>query len=76
MKLFKDLELHRRQYFIDQQVKNGTPARFFHNGQSICINTGEKASKGCNVMYQYVIWTLPRDVARELSKDLGLTVYF
>ena len=76
-KTFFELPEDRQRYYSRKaSLYGGVPARFFHNGQSVDVNTGVKASKGCNVMYQYVVWSLSKPVARELAAELGLTVYF
>jgi len=48
--------------------------RFIWNGQALNPVTGEVVSKGTNVMYHPVFWDMPKVVADEIGKQLGVRV--
>ena len=59
-----------------EQVKNGVPVRFMHNGCSLIITTGETTSKGCNVMHQQVYWSFSKETSKKIAKWLGVRTVF
>ena len=59
-----------------EQVKNGVPVRFMHNGCSLIITTGETTSKGCNVMHQQVYWNFSKETSKKIAKWLGVRTVF
>jgi hypothetical protein len=59
-----------------EQVPNGVPVRFMHNGCSLIITTGETTSKGCNVMYQQVYWNFTKETSKKIAKWLGVKAVF
>lgn len=75
--LYTDLPVERREYYkANLNIGATKHCRFFHNGQCVNVISGEKHSKGCNVMYHTVYWDVNVKVAKELAKELGLKVYF
>ena len=59
-----------------EQVPNGVPVRFMHNGCSLIVTTGETTSKGCNVMYQQVYWSFSKETSKKIAKWLGVKAVF
>lgn len=45
----------------------GVPVRFLDGGCAVNISTGEKCSKGSNVIYHPVYWTFTRELAKEVA---------
>ncbi len=54
----------------------GIPVRFIHDGCAVNIITGDRNSKGCNVMYQKVYWNFPKEVAKEIALLTGTKPVF
>lgn len=65
-----------REEICKKLVKNGVPVRFQEDGQTVDIVTGEKNSKGCNIMYQRVYWNFTRETAKEVATLTGTKPVF
>ena len=59
-----------------EMVPKGVPVRFMSGGSSLNIVTGEKTTKGANVMHQIVYWNFSKETSKKIAKWLGVRASF
>jgi hypothetical protein len=56
--------------------KDTAPVRFMEDGCACNVVTGEKCSRGCNVIYQMVYWNFARGTAKKIASWTGTKPIF
>jgi hypothetical protein len=54
----------------------GVPVRFLHEGCAVNVITGEKSSKGSNIIHHMVYWNFPKEVSWEIAHLTGTKPVF
>ena len=55
---------------------NTKPVRFLIGGQALWITSGERCSRGSNVLYHPVYWNFSHDTALKIAGWLGANAVF
>lgn len=59
-----------------EMTRDGVPVRFLRDGRAMYIESGEKTSKGCNIIYQPIYWNFTKETAKKIARWLGARAVF